>query len=33
MLTTWPPPCATICGIARWVMWKNPARFTAVIAA
>ena len=33
MLTTWPPPWATICRMARWVMWKNPARFTAVIAA
>ena len=32
MLTTWPPPWVTICRIARWVMWKNPARFTAVIA-
>ena len=32
MLTTWPLPWATICPITRWVMWKNPARFTAVIA-
>ena len=32
MLTTWPLPCATICRIQRCVMWKNPARFTAVIA-
>ena len=33
MLTMWPPPCATICPMTRWVMWKNPARFSAVIAA
>jgi hypothetical protein len=33
MLTTWPLPWVTICRIARWVMWKNPARFTAVTAA
>ena len=33
MLTMWPLPWSTICRIARWVMWKNPARFTAVIAA
>ena len=33
MLTTWPPPWATICRIARCVTWKKPARFTAVIAA
>ena len=33
MLTTWPLPWVTICRMARWVMWKNPARLTAVIAA
>ncbi len=33
MFTTWPPPWSTICRIARWVMWKKPARLTAVIAA
>jgi hypothetical protein len=33
MLTMWPLPWSTICRIARWVMWKNPARFTALIAA
>ena len=33
MLTTWPPPWVTICCTARWVTWKNPARFTAVMAA
>ena len=32
-LTTWPVPWATICRIARCVMWKNPARFTAVAVA
>ena len=32
-LTTWPLPWSTICSIARWVMWKNPVRFTAVIVA
>ena len=31
-LTTWPPPWATICAMARWVMWKNPVRLTDVIA-
>ena len=31
-LTMWPPPWVTICRMARCVMWKNPARFTAVIA-
>ncbi len=33
MLTMWPLPWVTICQMARWVMWKNPARLTAVIAA
>ena len=32
MLTTCPPPWAAICSITRCVMWKNPARLTAVIA-
>ncbi len=33
MLTMWPLPCIAICSMARWVMWKNPARLTAVTAA
>jgi hypothetical protein len=28
-----PLPWVTIWRMARWVMWKNPVRFTAVIAA
>jgi hypothetical protein len=28
-----PAPWVSIARMARWVMWKNPARFTAVIAA
>ena len=33
MLTTCPLRRATICSMASCVMWKNPARLTAVIAA
>ncbi len=33
MLTTWPLPWVTICRMECCVMWKNPARFTAVPAA
>src|SRR5258705_5536778 len=33
MLTTWPLPWATIWQMARWVIWKNPVRFTAGHAA
>ena len=33
MLTMWPLPWVTICRMARCVMWKNPVRFTAVMAA
>ena len=33
MFTRWPLAWATIVGMTRWVMWKNPARLTAVIAS
>jgi hypothetical protein len=31
MLTMWPAPWVSVGWMARWVMWKNPARFSAVI--
>src|SRR5450432_2871904 len=28
MLTMWPPPWVSMCGMTSWVVRKNPARFT-----
>ena len=31
MFTMCPPPCVSICRIARCETWKNPARFTEIL--